>query len=158
MTSSSSLQMPQLVEVGGPHAGRLHALPYGEHLVGRGGRVSVRIEHDDVSRQHARLEVGPDGVVVHDLGSKNGVRVAGERLQAPAMLGHDDRFALGELELRIIHPASLVTRALAAGGEVTLTTDRPPPPAPRPDLRALVLPLFGIAVCGVLVAVMLLRS
>lgn len=152
----SSLQMPQLVEVDGPHAGRSHPLPYGEHVVGRGGRVSVRLDHEDVSRQHARLEVGPEGVVVHDLGSKNGVRVAGQRLRAPVTLGHDDGFSLGELELRIIHPASQVTRALAAGGEVTVTTDLPPP-EPRPDLRALVLPVLGVIVCGVLVAMMLLQ-
>jgi S-DNA-T family DNA segregation ATPase FtsK/SpoIIIE len=142
---SEPLQIPQLVEVAGPHAGRLHPLPYGEHVIGRAGRVSVRLDHEDVSRRHARLEVSPDGVVVHDLGSKNGVRVAGERLRAPAVL-----------ELRIIHPASQVTRALAAGGEVTATTDVPPP-EPRPDLRGLLLPLVGVIVCGVLVAVMLLQ-
>jgi hypothetical protein len=152
--SESSLQMPQLVEVDGPNAGRSHPLPYGEHVVGRGVRVSVRLDHEDVSRRHARLEVGIDGVVVHDLGSKNGVRVAGQRLRAPAALGHDDRFALGELELRIIHPASQVTRALAAGGEVTATTDLPPP-EPRPDLRALVLPLLGVIVCAALVVALL---
>ncbi len=154
--SEWSLQMPQLVEVGGPHAGRSHPLPYGEHVVGRGGPASVRLDHEDVSRRHARLEVGPEGVVVHDLGSKNGVRVAGERLRAPVTLGHDERFALGELELRIVHPASQVTRALAAGGEVTATTDLPPP-EPRPDLRTLVLPLLGVLVCGALVVAMLLR-
>jgi hypothetical protein len=152
--SASSLQIPQLVEVDGPNAGRSHPLPYGEHVVGRGVRVSVRLDHEDVSRRHARLEVGPDGVVVHDLGSKNGVRVAGQRLRAPTPLGHDDRFSLGELELRIIHPASQVTRALAAGGEVTATTDLPPP-EPRPDLRALVLPLLGVLVCAALVVAML---
>ena len=151
-----SLQMPQLIEVGGPHAGRSHPLPHGEHVVGRDGRASVRLDHEDVSRRHARLEVGPEGVVVHDLGSKNGVRVAGERLRDPAALGHDDRFWLGELELRIVHPASQVTRALAAGGEVTATTDLPPP-EPRADLRALLLPLLGVLVCAVLVAVMLLQ-
>lgn len=155
--SGSPLQMPQLVEVDGPNAGRSHPLPYGDHVIGRGGRVSVQLDHDDVSRRHARLEVGPEGVVVHDLGSKNGVRVAGQRLHGPTPLGHDDRFSLGELELRIVHPASQVTRALAAGGEVTATTDRPPPPEPGTDLRALVLPLLGVVVCGALVAAMLLR-
>jgi Inner membrane component of T3SS, cytoplasmic domain len=151
-----SPQMPQLVEVDGPQAGRAHPLPYGDHVLGRGGRVGVHLDHEDVSRQHARLEVGPDGVMVHDLGSKNGVWVAGQRLQVPVPLGHDDCFALGELTLRIVHPASQVTRALAAGGETTITTDRPQP-EPRPDLRVLVAPLLGLLLCGVLVAVMLLR-
>ena len=156
MTSEPPLQTPQLLEVGGPHAGRSHALPYGEHVVGRDGRASVRLDHEDVSRRHARLEVGPEGVVVHDLGSKNGVTVEGERLREPVLLGHDDRFWLGELELRILHPASQVTRALAAGGEVTATIDLPPP-EPGSDLRALVLPLLGVLVCATLVVVMMLR-
>jgi hypothetical protein len=155
-----SPQMPQLVEVDGPHAGRAHPLPYGDHVLGRGGRAGVRLDHEDVSREHARVEVGPEGVVVHDLGSKNGVWVAGLRVQAPAALGHDDHFSLGELTLRIVHPGSQVSRALAAGGETTVTTDLPPP-EPRADLRALVVPLLapivGVLVCAALVVAMLLR-
>lgn len=153
---STSPQTPQLVEVDGPHAGRAHALPYGEHLVGRSGRVAVRLDHEDVSRRHARLEVGPEGVVVHDLGSKNGVWTAGQRLARPMQLGHDERFSLGELTLRIVHPASQVTRALAAGGETTVTTDVRPSP-PRAELRSLLVPLCGVLVFGTLVVVMLLR-
>lgn len=153
---STSSQMPQLVELDGPHAGRAHPLPYGEHVVGRGGRVGVRLDHDDVSRRHVRLDVGTEGVVVHDLDSKNGVWVEGQRLEAPASLGHDDRFALGELTLRIVHPASQVTRALAAGGETTVTSDRRSSP-PTLDLRSLVIPLVGVVLFGTLVAVMLMR-
>lgn len=149
--------MPQLVEVDGPHAGRVHALPYGEQVVGRGVRVGVRLDHEDVSRRHARLEVDHEGVVVHDLGSKNGVWVDGARLRTPAVLGHDDRFSLGELTLRIVHPASQVSRALAMGGETTVTNDRPPPSEPAFDLRPLLLPVLGVVAFGVLVAVMLLQ-
>ena len=153
---STSSQMPQLVELDGPHAGRAHPLPYGEHVVGRGGRVGVRLDHDDVSRRHVRLDVGAEGVVVHDLGSKNGVWVEGQRLEAPASLGHDDRFSLGELTLRVVHPASQVTRALAAGGETTVTSDLRASP-PVLDLRSLVIPLVGVVLFGTLVAVMLMR-
>ncbi len=153
---SLSPQMPQLVEVDGPNAGRVHSLPYGEHILGRGGRAGVRLDHEDVSRQHARLEVGPTGVVVHDLSSKNGVWSDGRRIEAPTLLMHDDRLALGELSLRIIHPASQVTRALAAGGESTITRDLSPPEPPG-DIRSLLLPLVGVAVFGTLVVFMLLR-
>ncbi|MEM9461843.1 MAG: FHA domain-containing protein [Myxococcota bacterium] len=153
---SMSPQMPQLVEVDGPHAGRAHPLPYGEHVVGRGVRVAIRLDHEDVSRRHARLEVGSDGVKVSDLGSKNGVRSAGQRVIEPVILGHDERFSLGDLTLRIVHPASQVTRALAAGGETTVTNDTPPSPA-QLDLRSLLVPLGGVLVFGTLVAVMLLR-
>ncbi len=150
-------QMPQLVEIDGPHAGRSHALPYGDHRIGRGGRAAVQLDHEDVSRLHARVEVGPEGVVVHDLGSKNGVWVAGQRIEAAAVLGHDDRFALGQLTLRVIHPAAQVTRALAAAGETTVTRDLPSATEPLTDLRVLAMPLLGVLVCGTLVAVMLLR-
>lgn len=157
MPSSSSPSVPQLVEVDGPHAGRTYPLPYGDYVLGRAGRVGLRIDHDDVSRQHARLEVGADGVVVHDLGSKNGVWVGGQRLHTPVWLGHDDCFSLGELTLRIVHPGSQVIRALAMGGETTVTTHRRPPPEPPLELRTLVLPLLGVLAFGALVAVMLLR-
>lgn len=153
---STPSQIPLLVEVDGPHVGRAHPLPYGDHLVGRGGPVAVRLDHEDVSRRHARLEVGPDGVVVHDLGSKNGVWAAGQRLVRPVHLGHDECFSLGELTLRIVHPASQVTRALAAGGETTVTLDTPPS-TPGLDLRSLLVPLVGVLVFGTLVVVMLLR-
>ncbi|MCA9708306.1 MAG: hypothetical protein KDK70_20815, partial [Myxococcales bacterium] len=96
------------------------------------------------------------GVLVHDLGSKNGVRVDGRRLSAPVRLGHDGCFSVGELTLRVVHPASQVTRALAAGGETTVTTDIPPA-SPGLDLRSLLVPLVGVLVFGTLVAVMLLR-
>lgn len=149
-------QMPQLVELDGPNAGRSHPLSYGSHVVGRGGRVSVRLDHDDVSRQHATIEVTAQGMLIQDSGSKNGVWSQGQRLEGPTLLVHDDRFSLGELELRIIHPASQVTRALAAGGESTVTIDRPPPD-PRPELRSLLIPLVGVVVFGTLVVVMLMR-
>jgi len=149
-------QMPQLVELSGPHAGRVHPLPYGEHVLGRGAGVGVRLDHTDISRRHARLEVSFEGVRVHDLGSKNGVRVDGVRLDAPMLLGHDAKFSLGDLDLRIVHPASQVTQALAAGGETTVTTDQPPGSAGL-DLRSLLIPLGGVLLFGTLVAVMLLR-
>ncbi|MCA9650017.1 MAG: FHA domain-containing protein [Myxococcales bacterium] len=149
-------QTPQLVEVDGPHAGRSHPLPYGSHVVGRQGRVSIRLDHGDVSRRHARLEVGPEGVLVSDAGSKNGVWSQDRRIDEPTLLGHDDVLRLGELSLRIVHPASQVTRALAAGGETTVTLDRRPPPA-GPSLRSLLLPMIGVVVFGALVATMLLR-
>ncbi|MCX4241895.1 FHA domain-containing protein [Paraliomyxa miuraensis] len=150
--------MPQLVEVDGPRAGRTHALPYGVHVVGRGIGRGVRLDHEDVSRRHAKLEVTADGVRVHDLGSKNGVWVGGQRIGAPVMLVHDDRFSLGELTLQISHPASQVTRALAMGGETTATSHRPLPTEPEPEPVSLVLPLLGVVVFGVLVVLMWLQG
>jgi hypothetical protein len=147
--------LPQLVESSGPHVGRVHELPYGEHLLGRGGAADIVLEHKDVSRRHARLEVGPDGVTVFDLGSKNGVIVEGRRISGPMLLAHGRSFSLGDLVLTVGHPASQVSRALARAGETTVTTARPLTDQAVEGV-SLLLPLIGVVVFGGLVVAMLL--
>lgn len=155
MTSPRSM-VPQLLESNGVHAGRVHPLPYGIHVLGRGSEVTVSLEHEDVSRRHAELDVGPDGVTVRDLGSKNGVRVDGEAVGEGAQVGHGQVVALGELLLTLSHPASQVAHVLARAGETTMTataTHEDEVPSAR---SGLLLPLVGVTVFGGLVAVMLL--
>lgn len=154
MASDPSL-VPQLVEADGPYAGRVHAMPYGEHLVGRGSDADIRLDHKDVSRLHARVDVGPDGVTLFDLGSKNGVIVGGQRISGPVQLGHGQSFSFGDLTLTINHPASQVARALAQAGETTATTALSITD-PMPKGVSIVLPLVGVLIFGGLVAAMLL--
>ena len=147
--------LPQLVESSGPNVGRVHELSYGDHLLGRGGGADIVLEHKDVSRQHARLEVGPEGVTVHDMGSKNGVIVEGRRISGPMLLVHGQSFSLGDLVLTVGHPVSQVSRALHRAGETTVTTARPMTSEPREGV-GLLLPIVGVVVFGALVVVMLL--
>ena len=72
--------------------------------VGRGYDVAVRIDHELVSRAHARLKPGPGGWVLEDLGSRNGLYERGERVRTVRVnsptsirLGHPDRGPLLEL-------------------------------------------------------------
>src|SRR5262249_7153656 len=53
-----------------------------------------------VSRQHARLELGPDGLVLEDLGSKNGSVVNGVRVQR-SLLRPGDELGIGPVALRL---------------------------------------------------------
>jgi predicted component of type VI protein secretion system len=147
--------VPELIETTGKHAGRMHPLPYGEHVLGRGAEASIVLDDKDVSRRHARLEVGPDGVIVHDLGSKNGVFVSGRRIGSPVLLRHGQSFRFGELELTVSHPASQVKSVLAAAGEVTLTTTRSDAVETR-SVGFVVFPIAGVVLFGVLVAALLL--
>jgi pSer/pThr/pTyr-binding forkhead associated (FHA) protein len=149
--------VPQLVETSGPFAGRVHELPYGEHVIGRGGNATVQLDHPDVSRRHARLEVGRDAVVVFDLGSKNGVAVQGKRVREPVRLGHGHTLSIGDLTLRLSHPASQVTRALVEAGETTVTTTHGGLDTPTPRLPGLWVPLLGVAVFGTLVLLLILQ-
>jgi predicted component of type VI protein secretion system len=147
--------VPELIETTGRHAGRVHPLPYGEHVLGRGTEASIVLDDKDVSRRHARLEVGPDGVVVHDLGSKNGVFVSGRKVTDSYMLRHGQSFRFGELELTVRHPASQVKSVLSAAGETTLTTTRSDM-VEQQGVGIMALPVVGVLLFGVLVAILLL--
>lgn len=144
-----------LIEMTGPSAGRVHDLPFGVHVVGRSRSATIHVDHDDVSRQHARLEVGPEGVRVHDLGSKNGITVDGARVESSVLLTHGQSLSFGAITFTVSHPSSQVAGTLLRAGETTITATRTAPhQAPQPG--ALLLPVVGVAVFGLLVALMLL--
>jgi DNA-binding winged helix-turn-helix (wHTH) protein len=68
----------------------------GESIIGRDAESAVVIDRPDVSRQHARLFVGDDHVVIEDLGSKNGTFVGGERITAPRVIRDGDQLVVGK--------------------------------------------------------------
>jgi hypothetical protein len=57
-----------------------------------------------VSRLHASIRIGSDGVKISDLGSSNGTRVNGKKLAAhtPQTLKHGDLLTLGMLRLQVL--------------------------------------------------------
>lgn len=59
-------------------------------LIGRERGCDVVIPDRQVSRYHARLTPGPNGVVLEDLGSKNGTHYNGVPLTAPVVLQDGD--------------------------------------------------------------------
>jgi diguanylate cyclase (GGDEF)-like protein len=63
-------------------------------VIGRGRDADIRIQGDGISRQHARIRVGPDDVQIEDLGSTNGSFVNGERVDKRA-LQDGDKIQLG---------------------------------------------------------------
>lgn len=83
------------------------ALLPGENLVGRSPACRLRIVSGKVSRHHARLEVGPGGVRLEDLGSRNGTWWRGERLAGPVELNDGDEIGIGD-ELLIFRAGDLL--------------------------------------------------
>lgn len=154
MTSTPNL-VPVLVETTGTHRGREHPMPYGEHILGRGRGATVMLDDPDVSRQHARIVVEPDGLTVFDLGSKNGLRVGGRRIEDAITLGHGDELTVGDVTLRLQHPAAQVAHALAAAGEATATITNTRDERDAPML-GLLWPVVGVLVFGTAVAALLL--
>src|ERR1044071_7740388 len=83
----------QLVVLAVANVGEMYNLQ-GTLLIGRGRDADIRIQGDGISRQHARMKVGADGVQFEDLGSTNGSFVNGERVERVA-LQDGDKIQLG---------------------------------------------------------------
>lgn len=49
--------------------------------IGRAGDADVCLRTEEVSRQHARIRIGSDGLHIEDLGSSNGTYVNGKRIK-----------------------------------------------------------------------------
>jgi adenylate cyclase len=99
-------------------------LPEGRSVVvGRGVMSDIPIYDPTISRRHAELTAGPDGVQVKDLGSSNGTCINGNRIKA-GTLAPSDSITFGKvlyhLETgRIPIPERPVLPAMAALGTGT---------------------------------------
>ena len=82
-------EFPMLVAQEGPLKGQ--RWPLSRPLVlGREATCDVVIADRQVSRFHARITPSAEGVILEDLGSKNGTRHNGNALSAPVMLQDGD--------------------------------------------------------------------
>jgi hypothetical protein len=80
-------------------------LPQGELMIGRAPECFLRIDDELVSRRHARLVVSPDGVVLEDLGSRNGSRVNGRAVEGNVALAVGDEVEIGSETFRLLDTA-----------------------------------------------------
>ena len=121
--------MPQLFVLSGPLVGRSFEL-HGAAVLGRSPECGVVLADRSVSREHARIEPDGAGWRIVDLGSRNGIKVRGERVERAAL--HDlDEIVLGELLLRFRTSAG-VDAAPAAPAPAAA----PPPAVPRAPMPA----------------------
>lgn len=74
-------------------------LPRGATILGRSSDCHVTIEDPLVSRHHARIVLEGDRAVLHDLSSRNGVKVNGAAIKDPVELNDGDRLRIGTQEL-----------------------------------------------------------
>jgi hypothetical protein len=88
---SNEQDYPVLVAQNGPLAGERWKIDR-PLVMGREPSCEVVIPERQVSRYHARLTPGPSGVVLEDLGSKNGTHYGGARISAPIVLQDGDTF------------------------------------------------------------------
>ena len=152
---------PTLEIARGPSSGAVRALPPPEAVlvIGRGDEAGWVILDEDLSRAHAEVRRGWDGVSIRDLGSKNGTRVDGARAGAGGvLLGDGARIELGKVALVFRDPAerhlrgasepavALAGAALAASGGASA----PEQSGHGPWIRVVALAIAAAALAGLI--------
>ena len=116
--------------VGGGAFGRSYPLE-GPLTVGRSPECDVFLPDPGLSRLHARLVPGDDGVEVHDLGATNGTFVNDQRVtHAIALIGDEIRF--DQVRFRL-------------GGSAAHAVSHAPRPVPPAELPANALATWPVA-------------
>ena len=90
--------------VSGPTFGRSFGVG-GEMVLGRQTDCDVCIPTGEVSRRHARIKPGPDGVLVEDLDSANGTYINGKRVRS-GMLQPGEELALDTVRFMLLVPGA----------------------------------------------------
>ncbi len=100
---------PYLIAQSGPHQGERWVLQHDRLLIGRGPECDVVIPDRQISRQHARVVRTSQGILVEDLGSKNGTHVNGSRITGPTVLQDGDviQVAFSEELMFVAYDATL---------------------------------------------------
>lgn len=91
-------------------------LAEGENILGRGPESLEWIDHDTVSRRHARIVIAGDKATLEDLGSKNGTYLRGKPVGRPTDLVDGDDIRLGSVPLKLRalgEPGSTATKSRA---------------------------------------------
>jgi hypothetical protein len=103
-------------------------------VIGRGDEADWIILDEDLSRAHAEVRRGWDGVTIRDRGSKNGTLVDGVRTTGDGTPLHDGAIVtMGKVRLRFRDPAERHLRGDATPGPApadltpALVTPTPPP-------------------------------
>ncbi|MBS1723185.1 MAG: FHA domain-containing protein [Armatimonadetes bacterium] len=107
-----AVQLPVLVE----STGREHQLRPGANVIGRAG--DILIEDTRVSRRHCQVNLENGTATVEDLGSTNGISVAGERLSQGERraIVHGTTVSLGGFELTLSMPGEAARTVQALSG------------------------------------------
>ena len=90
----------QLVVATGNRAGQIVPVATEKFIIGRAEDCHLKARSELVSRYHCAIIVGDD-VVVRDLGSKNGVRLNGEKVSTEQKTKNGDQLVIGPLEFYV---------------------------------------------------------
>jgi len=123
-------------------------------VIGRGEEASWIVIDEDLSRTHAEVHRGWDGVTIRDLGSKNGTKIDGTKITTPTVLRDGALIELGKVVLRFRDPAERHLRGEATLAATPRAVHSAPPRSPAPPVATSSLPfviatvIAGLAIAG----------
>ncbi|MBA3465285.1 MAG: sigma 54-interacting transcriptional regulator [Deltaproteobacteria bacterium] len=98
---------------------RVVDLPDGVDVTfGRSRGATINLDHEKVSRMHAKVRRTGDLIEVEDLGSRNGTRVNGEKVEGKHRLAHGDEISVGPI-VAIVGASSALRRPAAVADPAT---------------------------------------
>lgn len=116
-------EVPVLIAQAGPLNGQRWSLR-STTLIGRDPSCEIVISDRQVSRRHARLTPTPNGVLLEDLGSKNGTHCNGIRVEDPILLQDGDTVQIA-LAQKFTFLSSDATLPLEESEDFALAPPRP---------------------------------
>ena len=90
----------QLVVASGNRAGCVIPVSAEKFIIGRATDCHLKATSELISRYHCAILAGSN-VVMRDLGSRNGVRLNGERIVGEQKLNNGDKLMIGPLEFYV---------------------------------------------------------
>ena len=112
--------MVQLVVATGNRTGQVIPVTMEKFIIGRAEDCHLKARSELVSRYHCAILVS-DGAVVRDLGSRNGVRLNGEKICAEQKIKNGDHLVIGPLEFYVHITEDGVPANLPGGAEPQLS-------------------------------------
>ena len=110
-------QGTELRVVGGPAAGLVFRLGTGRFVLGRQDSCAVTIPDPEMSREHAALDVSPDGTMsISDLGSSNGTSLEGSGVGSTPVPIHAGQVVQVGASYVAVHPVDPLDGALFDDG------------------------------------------
>ena len=110
--------MTELIIRSGKHQGKKLLLPDHDISIGRDEECQIRVASNDVSRKHCILRTTLEGILVVDLGSRNGTLVNDVPVESERLLVAGDTVRIGPMLLEVPGAPSAEPNQDAARPEV----------------------------------------
>ena len=116
--------MLEVKVLSGPQKGQVFRLSKGLHKIGRGSSCEILLNHSEISKEHACIEVYEDRVILSDMNSRNGTFINGVQIKSQ-ILNTRDQISVHDVHLQVRAAALPVSVGEPGGTGATAHTEAP---------------------------------